>query len=201
MKTIKQILLLAVCLVAISNESLAQRTISLRDFEILKHNYQTNPDTGDDGDDITYVKDVNNELNKYVGVWKGSVNSRNYEIAFTKQTAYKSSPNQDAGIDLLKGLITVKNNSGGIIFTNANKAQNLNGFTGVNFQTGTNVYRMNFTGQCYNDSGQAFIELIPSTGKIILQYGILSDIQTSDCPAGFTPVLPTNAPLSLTKQP
>lgn len=40
---------------------------------------------------ITYIKDVNNILDKYVGTWKGTYNSRNYEFNITKYTSnYKN---------------------------------------------------------------------------------------------------------------
>ncbi|WP_395049515.1 DUF6705 family protein [Flavobacterium sp.] len=40
---------------------------------------------------ITYIKDVNNILDKYVGTWKGTYNSRNYEFRITKYTSnYKN---------------------------------------------------------------------------------------------------------------
>jgi hypothetical protein len=35
---------------------------------------------------ITYFKDVNNLLDKYVGVWKGTLNNINYEFKITKIT-------------------------------------------------------------------------------------------------------------------
>ncbi|WP_281297532.1 DUF6705 family protein [Flavobacterium limnophilum] len=40
---------------------------------------------------ITYIKDVNNILDKYVGTWKGTYNNRNYEFILTKYTSnYKN---------------------------------------------------------------------------------------------------------------
>ncbi len=40
---------------------------------------------------ITYIKDVNNILDKYLGTWKGTYNSRNYEFIITKYTSnYKN---------------------------------------------------------------------------------------------------------------
>lgn len=35
---------------------------------------------------ITYIKDVNNILDKYVGTWKGTYNNRNYEFIILKIT-------------------------------------------------------------------------------------------------------------------
>lgn len=35
---------------------------------------------------ITYIKDVNNTLDKYVGIWKGTYNNKNYEFRILKIT-------------------------------------------------------------------------------------------------------------------
>jgi hypothetical protein len=58
-----------------------------------------------------------------------------------------------------------------------------------------------FTGNCYNESGNVFIYLMPD-GKMSLSFAILPDMQSDDCPNGFTPVLPVSPnEVLLTKQP
>jgi hypothetical protein len=189
----------------ISMATYAQRTVSLRQFETIQNAYRNSPDPVaeglDDGEDITYIKDTNNELNQFVGTWKGTYHTRNYEFVFIKRIAYKVDPSDEKARDLLKVWVTVKNSTGGLIYTNATFTETSNGFTGANFQSNTNTYRLNFTGTCYNESGNVFIYLMPD-GKMSLSFAILPDMQSDDCPNGFTPVLPVSPnEVLLTKQP
>ncbi len=204
MKNIKKIV--ATLLIVMSTFAVfAQRTVSLRQFETIKQAYRNSPDPEglglDDGDDITYIKDVNNELDQFVGTWKGVYNTLNYEFVFVKRVAYKDEPTDEKARDLLMAYVTVKNSLGGLVYTNANISDKLNGFTGDNFQGSTTIYVLNFTGNCYNESGSVFIYPMPG-GKISLSFAILPDMQSNDCPNGFTPVLPISPnKVLLTKQP
>ena len=38
---------------------------------------------------ITQIKDVNGLLNKFIGVWKGTYNNKNYEFYIYKKIFYK----------------------------------------------------------------------------------------------------------------
>ena len=60
----------------------AQTTIS------LEQAYQYSK--SDDGipETVTYVKDINNRLDQFVGTWKGSYNGKNYEFKFIKKLNY-----------------------------------------------------------------------------------------------------------------
>lgn len=70
--------------------------------------------------DYVYVKDVNNLLNKYVGVWKGSYNFKNYEFRIIKIT-------EDDG-ELKKDLLLIRykitDNIGNTIVSTLNLANN-----------------------------------------------------------------------------
>lgn len=35
-------------------------------------------------DNVTYIKDVNNILDRYVGIWKGDYDGKNYQLIITK---------------------------------------------------------------------------------------------------------------------
>jgi hypothetical protein len=183
----------------------AQRTVTLRQFEVLQQAYRNSPDPVadglDEGEDITYIKDQNNELNQFLGTWKGTYNSINYEFVFVKRVAYKADPSDEKARDLLKVSVTSKNSAGTVVFTNTNLAEKANGFTGANFLGTTSTYRLNFTGNCYSETGSVFIYLMPD-GKMSLSFAILPDVSSNDCPNGYTPVLPL-APnkVILTKQP
>lgn len=203
MKNIWKILVIVI--VFASNSANAQRTVSLRQFETILQAYRNSADPAaaglDDGDDITYIHDVNNELNPFVGVWKGNYGSSSYEIQFVKKTNYKRNSSAEKNWDLLKAWITVKDWGGNVTFTNTTRSENLNGFSGDNFQGSTNTYRLSFTGNCYNESGNVFTYLKPD-GTMSLSFAILPDMQSNDCPNGFTPVLPLSPNhVVLTKQP
>lgn len=194
--------MIAICLAIINYSCYAQRSVSLRTYEQMRNNYINGTDRSDDGEDISYIKDTNNELDKFVGTWKGAISNRNYEVSFVKRTNYKRYVGAEKSWDLLIGWITVKDDSGNVIFTNTNKTEARNGFFGENFQTNTNTYRMYFSGKCTNDAGNAFLSIDATTGKMRIGYGLLSDIFNNNCPDGFVPVLPTTVEgLTLTKQP
>lgn len=205
MKNIIKIIVLLLIFVIADMASYAQRTMSLRQFETELQAYRNHPNPKaaglDDGKDITYVKDVSNELDQFVGAWKGNYNSRSYEVTFVKRIAYKTDLDDEMSWDLLKGWVTVKDSVGNTIYTNTNLPERSNKFTGSNFPDSSNMYRMIFTGNCYNESGDVFIR-IESNGQLSLTFVVLPDIQGNDCPNGFTPVLPI-APneVLLTKQP
>lgn len=55
-------MVIVACVVFSNNRSMAQRTISPRNFETLKNNYRNGVDTTDNGEDITYIQDTGNEL-------------------------------------------------------------------------------------------------------------------------------------------
>jgi len=198
--------LAATLLIVISTAAVsAQRTVSLRQFEAIQQAYRSSADPVglglDDGEDITYINDPNNELNQFVGTWKGIYNALNYEFVFGKRVAYKADPTVEKARDLMKVAVTVTNGLGALIYTNTNLPEKSNGFTGSNFLGSTNTYRLNFTGNCYNETGNVFIYLMPD-GKMSLSFSILPDIKSDDCPNGFTPVLPISPnKVLLTKQP
>lgn len=56
---------------------------------------------------ITYFKDINNLLDKYVGVWKGTYASKNYEFRITKYTSIYDGLSEDSL--LIRYLITDAN--------------------------------------------------------------------------------------------
>lgn len=204
MKNSIKIMMLLLSLM-ISIATYAQRTVSLRQFEAGKEAYRNSSDPVaaglDDGEDITYIKDTNNELNQFVGIWKGNYNHRSYEVQFIKKINYKRYANAEKSWDLLNAWITVKDIVGNLIYTNTNKPENSSGFSGDNFQSNTNIYRLLFTGNCYNESGNVFIYLI-SDGKMSLSFAILPDMRSDDCPNGFVPVLPISPnKVILSKQP
>ena len=58
-------------------------------------NYIEDEDKGLLDDGISYVKDVNGILNKFVGTWKGSYQNKNYEFKISKNTKQEVSIKKD----------------------------------------------------------------------------------------------------------
>ncbi|WP_316843868.1 hypothetical protein [Pedobacter psychrodurus] len=85
MKYFLTVMVIVGCVVFSNNRSMAQRTISLRNFETLKNNYRNGVDTTGNGEDITYIQDTGNELTQYGGVWMVTFNSRHDELTFEKR--------------------------------------------------------------------------------------------------------------------
>lgn len=89
----KNIIILAISLFVLCSTAKAQRTVSLRQHYSIIQTYRNSPDPVaaglDEGDDITYVQDVNNELNQFVGTWKGTNSNRSYEVIFVKKIGYR----------------------------------------------------------------------------------------------------------------
>lgn len=196
----KVLFALIFCLIALGNRCLAQRVVSLRTYEEMI----ARPDSAETWiDQAMYIKDTENELNRFAGVWKGSSAGRFYEISLVKKINYKIYPNLKKSRDLLMGWIIVKDINGNLIYTNTAKKEDSNGFVGDNFQVNTNIYRFNFYARCKDDFGLVFIRIDAATGKMKLHFACLDDIMaTNYCPNGYVPVLPGSAEgLLLTKQP
>lgn len=187
------------CIIAMSNWCLAQKIVSLRAFEIKKNA----TDSSESWSKLAlYVKDMDNELNQFVGAWKGSAQGRTYEFSFVKKTNYKPYAYLNKSTDLLIGWITVKDTNGNVVYTNTAKEEADNGFKGENFQVNTNMYRFFFYAKCKYDSGLAFIKIDAATRQMKLYFAAIDDImQKNECPDGYVPLLPV-APniLSLTRQ-
>jgi len=153
-----------------------------------------------DLDNITYVKDTNNRLNQFVGIWKGAYNGKQYEIHFEKQPQW----GEDIKWDRIFGRIIIKDNSGNIIYNSLNKSLTEAGLLrGGNFQN--RVYVMHFVGNydCL-ESGNVFIETrINNPNEMTLFYSQDKDglLNPAKCPnfSTFVPLLPTDK-ITLIKQ-
>ncbi|SHH71904.1 hypothetical protein SAMN05421866_3505 [Chryseobacterium oranimense] len=153
-----------------------------------------------DLDNITYVKDTNNRLNQFVGIWKGTYNGKQYEIHFEKQLQW----GEDIKWDRIFGRIIIKDNSGNIIYNSLNKSLTEAGLLrGGNFQN--RVYVMHFVGNydCL-ESGNVFIETrINNPNEMTLFYSQDKDglLNPAKCPnfSTFVPLLPTDK-ITLIKQ-
>ncbi|KYH07590.1 DUF6705 family protein [Chryseobacterium cucumeris] len=156
-----------------------------------------------DLENITYVKDTNNRLDKLIGIWKGVANSKQYEIKLDKKINYKNNPNDALSWDMIIGRMLIKDNQGNVIYNSLNKSDNDTYFWGYNFQKRS--YLMHFVGNydCL-ESGNVFIETRKNNpNEMTLYYSQDKDglLNPSKCPnfSSFVPLLPQEK-MVLTKQ-
>lgn len=153
--------------------------------------------------DYTYAKDINNTLNKYVGTWKGTYNSRIYEMKFNKNLY------DDMGYkrDRIKGRlrITATGNLPLTIFDNFNEPDdNKTRFSGLGLTTDLQGYRMIFGGSspegCIN-YGTVSLRINPSTpNQMTIKYWSNNDIVVGECPTTFEQTFPEQQEIFLTRQ-
>lgn len=98
----------------------AQQIYSLRPTEI-------------DLSENSYEKDTNNELQDYVGTWKGTWNNKTIFITF-KKVLNKYNPNLKYYKDFLIGKFIVKDSNGNILFDNTNLLDDQAKIKGVSFR-------------------------------------------------------------------
>lgn len=153
-----------------------------------------------DLDNITYVKDTNNRLDQFVGIWKGFYGGKQYEIHFEKQLQW----GEDIKWDRVFGRMIIKDNAGNIIYNSLNRSLSESGLLkGGNFQNRS--YVMHFVGNydCL-ESGDVFIEIrINNSNEMKLFYSQDKDgiLNPAKCPnfSTYVPLLPTET-MILTKQ-
>ncbi|PWW27522.1 DUF6705 family protein [Chryseobacterium sp. AG844] len=148
----------------------------------------------------TYIKDVNNLLNKYVGTWKGSLNGKNYEFNFIKKENFGFSDNLKR--DRLIGRLKITNSNGIVEYDSFNKQDNETDFFGNNFQKDLKVYLMRFSGNKINciDYGYTYMWIKPETpNQIGINFHPDNDIVKQDC-TNFKTTLPDNQIIHLTRQ-
>ncbi|WP_157761307.1 DUF6705 family protein [Chryseobacterium camelliae] len=148
----------------------------------------------------TYVKDVNNLLDKYVGTWKGSLNGKNYEFNFIKRENFGFEDNLKR--DRLIGRLKITNSNGIVEYDNFAKQDNKLDFYGMNFQKDLKVYLVYFSGgkiDCI-DSGYTYLRIKPETpNNMSILFLPDTDIVTQDC-TNFKTTIPTEKLINLIRQ-
>jgi len=154
--------------------------------------------------DYSYAKDINNSLNKYIGIWKGTYNGRVYEMKFNKSlyedfTGFK----RDQITGRLR--ITIPGSMPITIFDNFNELEDSKTkFSGLNFQSNLQSYRMYFVGSspqgCLN-SGALHLRVSPTNpNEMKIFYWSDMDIVVGECPNTFSQTFPEKQYITLTKQ-
>lgn len=191
MKNFKTILII----LALFTISCKAQTVSLETMAQCSSNPESCPD-------VSYIKDINNSLNKYVGTWKGNLNGKTYEFKFIKQLNF--GVEDDFRWDRLIGRIKVINSNGAIIFNNFNEPNdNETFFFGTNFQPNLEAYMVYFVGrsECV-EYGNVYLRMLPSTpNQMTVFFHPDNDINVEgSCPTDFQPTIPYQKTIYLTKQ-
>lgn len=183
----KNIFLLTLFISALSCK--AQQIYSLRPTEI-------------DLPENSYQKDTNNELQDYVGTWKGTWDNKTIFIMLKKITN-KYDGNFKYYRDYLIGKFKVLDSSGLIIFDNTNLLDDNAKITGINFRRYGDKYSLIYIDPdlCHT-SGDIRISFTDSTKtKLNWRYFYRNEIVTVDCPYYNTEIpQPLPKEIVLTKQ-
>ncbi|SDL68193.1 DUF6705 family protein [Chryseobacterium taihuense] len=157
-------------------------------------------------DNWTYEKDINNSLDKYIGIWKGTHDGKIYEIQF-KKGLYQDLSLSNRQSDILIGRLRIKTtgNLPIIIFDNFDEPDDKQThFAGLGFQKDLNYYMMGFYGPftkgCIN-SGNLYIGVKPNQpNQMEILYLSDMDLVTGVCPPTFKTTIPEKQNIYLTKQ-
>lgn len=173
----------------------AQRTITLREA----YDYNAKPEGIPE--DVSYVKDTNKELDRFVGIWRGSYNGKTYEFRFEKKIQSATSIKWD----VLIGRVLIKNSSNIIIYSTLNTPDNETYMDGYTFQRNTYMFHFFSVSTDYcNDSGVVFAEIKKDNpNKMRLYFDRDRTLYNPEkCPnyATYQTTLPENIELQLTKQ-
>ncbi|MDC1265619.1 hypothetical protein N8009_02370 [Flavobacteriaceae bacterium] len=155
-------------------------------------------------ENITYIKDVNNLLGKYEGVWIGIYNNKTFELHIEKETKIYYGTAED--LLLLRYKIT-DNSNNNIIFDNIDIYDDTNAsiIKGYYMSSTGTYYVLNYpnpNAPC-GLHGEIFIE-VPNTSlnqmKLFLAVGY-ELLSPDDCPNGFLEqIFPTESSMTFTKQ-
>ncbi|WP_439480674.1 DUF6705 family protein [Chryseobacterium aquaticum] len=196
----KNILLILNFLVFATISCSAQNTMSLEDAAI----YPEQPDGRMLPPNTTYLKDINNSLNKYVGTWRGNLNGKKYEYNFIKKVN-DGSVDGKVRRDRLVGRLRITDSNGNILYNTFTEPDDNNtNFFGKNFQPDLKAYMIYFVGNSIGcaEYGDVYLFVQPTTPNQMYLIMIPDNDITKegDCPAGFQPTIPYQKTITLTKQ-
>lgn len=149
--------------------------------------------------DYTYLKDTNNRLNKFVGIWKGTfTDGRTYEFHFSKK---ENDYSYGKYSDILIGRLLVKN--GNIIVATTLAASDQEAmFSGFIFDKYLTKYQMYYSGfaEC-NDKGYVYLSFPNPNNLNQMRLVFMQDLDIvlGGCSL-YKTVIPDANPIMLTKQ-
>lgn len=150
-----------------------------------------------------YVKDINNTLNKYIGIWKGTYDGRVYEIKFNKNLYDDMGMKRDRITGRLR--ITIPGNMPITVFDNFNEPDDAKThFKGLGLQSHLQAYETYFVGSspkgCIN-SGTIYLRISPTNpNEMKIFYWSDMDIVIGECPSTFSQTFPEKQHVTLIKQ-
>ncbi|WP_294217066.1 DUF6705 family protein [uncultured Chryseobacterium sp.] len=151
--------------------------------------------------DYSSIKDTNNRLDKFVGIWKGNyIDGRNYEFYFVKRldfSLYGGKPT-----DMLIGRIAVKNSNGTVLENSINLVDGETHFNGLEFDKNLTKYQMYYSGNAAcNDKGYVYLSFPDSNNLNQMKLVFMQDMDiVSKCPDGYKTVIPDAKGIILIKQ-
>ena len=150
--------------------------------------------------DYVYLKDTNNRLNKFVGIWKGTyTDGRTYEFHFTKK---ENDYTFGKYWDILKGRFLVKKTNGQEIINTLNVSDENTLFSGFIFNENLTRYQMFYSGNAdCNDKGYVYLSFPDPNNLNQMKLIFIQDMDIAyKCPDGYKTVIPHGEALILTKQ-
>lgn len=154
-------------------------------------------------DNITYIKDVNNVLDDYVGTWKGTQNDIDYTFMITERTiVFDEEYNVNQDVLIMKHLIVNSTTLEIIEDTTLISDEDVHSEGGLfrRYSSGGLTYMFYYGGNNYScgQNGEVNITLKSSNSQMYLRLNARNKMD--DCTTGFAEqVLPTEDVL-LTKQ-
>lgn len=154
--------------------------------------------------DGSYIKDINNKLGKFVGVWKGVYNNRNYEFRVSK--VVHTSKIRDLKIDKLKIKYKITEMNGDVVEdTTGIIGDSYLIITGL-YLSSSGAYVLYYQGRdsSCGQNGDLFINLMHNTidKMVVYKAGLQEHTIEGDCPNGeaeqYFPIEASG--LTLTKQ-
>lgn len=197
-----KVLILCILLATMSCKA---QLIALPPGTIPIENYNSFANAHDGIPDGTYLKDVNHVLDKYLGIWSGSYDGKEYELQILK--SMKSYLGTKTDLLLIHYKIT--DNTGNVIINTLELPDNsIYVIEGLNF-VGDNaeIYKADYQSNqsTCGDSGTLYLEITNSSETQMSLYIIPDEAIYSDdeCPIGYIkPPFPDEdeTPMTLTKQ-
>ncbi|WP_344823543.1 DUF6705 family protein [Chryseobacterium ginsenosidimutans] len=149
--------------------------------------------------DYIYLKDTNNRLDKFVGVWKGTyTDGRTYEFHFTKK---ENNYTFGKYWDIIKGRLLIKTPNGQELANTLSASDDNTLFGGFIFDKNLIRYQMYYSGnaEC-NDKGYVYLSIDPNNINQMKLYFMQDMDIIASCPNGYKTVIPDAKTLTLTKQ-
>ncbi|WP_311136929.1 DUF6705 family protein [Chryseobacterium luquanense] len=155
-------------------------------------------------DNWTYEKDINNLLDKYIGIWKGNFNGKYYEINL-KKGLYQDLTLSEKKSDILVGRLRVTDPNLNIYYNNFSELNDdKTNFSGLGFQSDLKAYKMYFVGNSVGcaEYGDVYLRIQHSTPSqmTILMLPDNDIVVEGKCPTNFQPTIPYKQLIHLVKQ-